>query len=72
MWGEIRRGWQEAAMGVSGRGEKSLSPETQKTIITMHFGRYSINSRIPGPAIIPTRFDIYFGLDALFLLRSTI
>ena len=43
MWGEIRRGWQEAAMGVSGQGEKSLSPKTQKTIITMQFGRYSTN-----------------------------
>jgi len=28
--GEIRRSLQEAAMGVSGQGEKSLSPKTQK------------------------------------------
>ena len=44
MWGEIRRGWQEAAMGVSGQGEKSLSPDTQKTITTMQLGRHSINT----------------------------
>ena len=35
MAGEIRRGWQEAAMGVSGQAEISLSPKTQKTIITI-------------------------------------
>ena len=29
--GEIRRSVQEAATGVSGQGEKSLSPKTQKT-----------------------------------------
>ena len=40
--GEIRRGWQEAAMGVSDQGEKSISPKTQKNILTTHFGRYSI------------------------------
>ena len=42
--GEIRRGLQEAAMGVSGQGEKYLPPKTQKTITTTQFGRYSINN----------------------------
>ena len=28
--GEIRRSLQEAVMGVSGQGEKSFSPKTQK------------------------------------------
>ena len=42
MWDEIRRGWQEAAMGVSGQGELFFSPKTQNTKRTMKFGKYSI------------------------------
>ena len=37
--GEIRRSFQEAAMGVSCQGEKSL-PRPRKTITTKQFERY--------------------------------
>ena len=53
--GEIRRSLQEAAMGVSGQGEKSLSAKTHKTKMRMQFGRLSIDDmfRRKNPEMTP-------------------